>query len=85
VTNASANLPVPSGNATWKVIDAAQTTDMDSSGRYAKGWQVTYQLPSGHVGTVFIAGTTLNPDMVKAAISAAAANLASVVSLTSEG
>jgi hypothetical protein len=81
----SNNLPASFAGVAWKVINAAMTTDQDSTGRYAKGWEVTYQVPSGHTGTVFLAGATLNPDQVKAAVNAAAANLSGVVGLTSGG
>lgn len=85
MSNASSNLPASFGGATWKVINAAQTTGQDATGRYAPGWEVTYQIPSGHTGTVFVAGAVPNPDMVKAAVSAAATNLSTVVSMQSGG
>jgi hypothetical protein len=68
---------------TWTVTGAVQTTAQASNGQYAKGWEVTYQLGSGHVGSVFLPGADLNPDAVKAAVAAAATKLASVINLSS--
>ena len=68
---------------TWTVTDVTETTAQDNTGRFAKGKQVTFQLASGQVGTVFLPDASFTPDTVKAAIRTAAANLHAVVNLNS--
>ena len=65
------------------VNNAQQTTAQDATGRFTKGWEVTYQLDTGHTGTVFVPGDVLNQDQVKAAINQSANALYGVVNLTS--
>jgi hypothetical protein len=77
-TNALARL----GGPNWKVTGAVQTVARGPNGVYAPGWEVTYQLDTGHTGTVFLPNQSFNPDMVKQAISQDAAKLFDVVNLT---
>lgn len=67
----------------WQVTDVMETMAQDATGRYARGKQVTFQLASGAVGTVFIPDANFTPDTVKSAIMRAAANLHAVVNLNS--
>jgi hypothetical protein len=69
----------------WKVTDVSQGVGQDATGRYTKGWSVTYQISTGHTGTVFLAGDNVNPDQVRAAIDKQAAALYGVVGLASSG
>jgi hypothetical protein len=77
-------LPTPDGG-TWHVTQAQQTVGNDQTGKAVKGMLVTYQLASGQAGTVFVPGDQPTPDTVTAAVSAAAANLAGILNLTSKG
>jgi hypothetical protein len=72
-----------SGQVNWTVSAAQQTTSQDATGRFTKGWEVSYTLDTGHVGTVFVPGDILNQEQVKAAINQSAAALYGVVNLTS--
>jgi hypothetical protein len=78
-TNALARL----GGPNWKVTGAMQTVARAPNGTFAPGWEVTYQLDSGHSGTVFLPTQSFNPEMVKQAITQDAAKLHQVVNLTS--
>ena len=71
------------GGPNWKVTGAVQTVARGQNGTYANGWEVTYQLDSGHTGTVFLVNQSFNPEMVKQAVTADAAKLHQVVNLTS--
>jgi len=81
------SVPVPIagsvGNVAWAVTGAQQGTGQTASGQYVRGWEVAYQLGSGHAGTVFLPGPELVPDLVRAATAAAAAQLAAVLNLSS--
>lgn len=70
--------------AKWRVIQVTDGTGPDATGRFVNGKTITYQLDSGHTGTVFVAGPNANPDLVKTAIMAEAANLEAIASLTSD-
>jgi len=67
----------------WKVTNAAQTVARGANGQYANGWEVTYQLATGHVGTVFVPSPQFNEDAVRAAVAEDAARLYSVINLSS--
>lgn len=65
------------GNATpqtsgWTVTSSTPATNIDSSGRVIKGYQVTFTTGLGHNGTVFVPESQYQPDMVRAAIKAQA-------------
>lgn len=66
----------------WKVTEAAQQIGQDSTGRYTKGWQITFQLDGGQTGAVFVPGDSLNPAQVQAAVARQADALYGVVGLT---
>lgn len=68
----------------WRVTGAVQTTAQAANGQFARGWEVTYQLDTGHTGTVFLPTNQFNPDSVKAAVAADAAQLYQVVNLTNQ-
>lgn len=72
------------GPVGWKVLSVADGTGPDPTGRYVNGKTVTYQLKSGHTGTVFVPGADANPEAVAAIIRQAAANLDAIANL-SEG
>lgn len=66
----------------WKVTEAAQQIGQDSTGRYTKGWQITFQLDGGQTGAVFVPGDSLNPAQVQAAVARQADALYGVIGLT---
>jgi hypothetical protein len=66
----------------WRVTAVNQTTGQDSTGRYTQGKEVSFTLASGVSGTVFVPDNMFNPDAVKAAIMAEAANLHQVSNLS---
>lgn len=68
----------------WKVLSVSDGTGPDPTGRYVNGKTVTYQLKSGHTGTVFVPGADANPEAAAALIRQAAANLDAIANL-SEG
>ena len=71
------------GGPAWRVINIAEATGPDPTGRYVTGRNVTYQMKSGYTGTVFVAAANFNRDSVAAAIAADAQNLDDVANLTS--
>ena len=75
--------PMSGRPVNWTVSGATQTTGQDPTGRYVRGWEVTYTLDSGHSGTVFLPGDVPNPDSIKAAVNQSAQALYGVVNLTS--
>lgn len=71
--------------ARWTVTgQPTATVQQDPSGRAVRGYEVTFQLGTGQTGQVFIPGSSFVPDQAKAAIAAAAANLAAIVNLSSD-
>lgn len=68
---------------TWKIVQVTDRTDQDATGAYVKGRLVTYQLASGHTGTVFVPLAVFSTDSVRAAVMADAQTLADVAGLTS--
>lgn len=83
MTMANSPAPRPGQGPAWQVTNVAKTVGQDATGRYTQGWEVTYQIDSGHTGTVFVSGADLSPDQVKQAIAKQAAALAGTVNLTS--
>ena len=81
------NMPAPTSGTyngpPWTVTQVTQGTGQTDTGRYAPGWTVTYKLDSGPSGSVFLAGTTLDPDAVKTAIQAQATALHQTANLSS--
>jgi hypothetical protein len=69
------------GTVSWQVISVVDGSGQDTTGRYVQGKTVTYQLKSGHTGTVFVPGTNATPDAVAGLIRQAAANLNAIASL----
>lgn len=74
----------PGGNAqpTGRVISITDMTSQDGTGAWVKGRSVTYQLTSGHTGTVFVPLSTFSVDAVRAAVQADAQKLADVANLS---
>lgn len=68
----------------WRVIQVQDGTGPDSTGRFVQGKTVTYQLETGHTGTVFVPAPNANADAVKLAVAADAANLDAIANLTSD-
>lgn len=68
----------------WKVTQVVDGTGPDSTGRFVVGKTITFQLDTGHTGTVFVPATDANPDAVKLAVQQAAANLDAIANLTSD-
>jgi hypothetical protein len=68
--------------ATGKVISVVDGTGQDAQGNWAQGRRVTYQLSSGHTGTVFVPLAAFSAESVRAAIAADAQKLADVANLT---
>lgn len=66
----------------WKITEAAQMVGQDSTGRYTKGWQITFQLDGGQTGAVFVPGDSLNPAQVSTAVGRQADALYGVLGLT---
>lgn len=64
-----------------KVISITDATGPDPMGGFTKGRNVTYQLSTGHTGTVFIPLNSFNADAVKAAIANDARTIAQVAGL----
>lgn len=65
-----------------KVISVTDARGQDPAGSWVPGRNVTYQLNSGHTGTVFVALSSFNPESVKAAILADAVKIAGVANIT---
>jgi hypothetical protein len=49
----------------WKVIHQMETNQPDQSGSYVSGVQVTFELPDGLTGSVFVPDTSYRADVVK--------------------
>ena len=71
-----------SGGGGWRITEAAQQVGQDSTGRYTKGWMVSFQLDGGQTGSVFVPGDSLNPAQVQAAVGRQADALYGVLGLT---
>lgn len=67
----------------WRVINVQDGQGQDATGRYVNGKTVTYQLASGHSGTVFVPNGQADPDTVRAMVQQEAANLAAIANLQS--
>jgi hypothetical protein len=78
------NTPAPraGGGTSWTVTGVSKTVGQDSTGRYTPGWEVTYQIDSGHTGVVFLPGADLSPDAARAAVAKQAQALAATAGLT---
>jgi hypothetical protein len=79
---AGATFTTPGGVA-WRVINVADSTGQDATGRWVAGRAVTYQLQSGATGTVFVPNSLFSADSVRAAVAAEAATLDAVTKLSS--
>lgn len=84
MSNVPTPMPMRPNGANWTVSNAAQTTGQDATGRFVKGWEVTYTLDTGHTGTVFVAGEVPNEATVKAAIQQSANALKGVINLSNQ-
>lgn len=83
MSNTPSSLPSRISGVNWSVTGAVQTTAQADNGQYARGWEVTYRLDTGHTGTVFVPLASFNEDTVKQAINKQAATLYGVVNLQS--
>ena len=72
--------PLPAG-LSGQVISVASTIGQDATGNWVPGKNVTYQLNSGHTGTVFVPDATFGAETAKAAILADAQKLAAVANI----
>jgi hypothetical protein len=72
----------PATGLAWKVIDTKTLSGPDATGRYVPGYQITYQLKSGHAGTVFVPKAAATQEAVAAAITADAQVLAGIANLS---
>jgi len=68
----------------WRVVSQQEGVQPGPSGTYTKGMTVYFTLDTGETGSVFVPNTQLNPEYVKAAITARAVQLSSIGLLTSE-
>ena len=83
MSNVPTPMPMRGGGVNWTVSGASQTVAQDATGRFVKGWEVTYSLDSGHTGTVFVPGDMPNREAIKAAITQSAQALYGVVNMDS--
>lgn len=73
----------PASNVSWKVLYQQETVGRSVSGVFGKGVEITFQTGSGLIGSVFVPRDQYRPDLSKAMIAAAAANLEEHQKLTS--
>lgn len=78
----SNQLPPSNLGISVKVLNISDGQGPNPAGGFVKGRNVTYQLSTGHTGTVFIPMDSFNEDAVRAAIATDAANVARVANLT---
>lgn len=71
-------------DTTWRVVTTIPTTGFDAANRAVPGRNVTYQLPNGTAGTVFIPGSVTDQSSIKAIIQEDANRAAMLSTLTSE-
>jgi hypothetical protein len=67
----------------WRVINVQDGQGQDATGRYVNGKTVTFQLSTGHSGTVFVPGGQSDVATVRAMVQQEAANLAAITALSS--
>jgi hypothetical protein len=67
--------------ATWRINAQMQTTQL-WGGRFVRGVEVSFVSAAGHSGTVFVPEDQYTPDAVKAAVSAKAALMDQIGTLT---
>lgn len=75
-----AQSPFPAG-ISGRVVNVTDAKGQDPSGNWVPGRNVTYQLSTGHTGTVFVPLSTFGVESVSAAIAADAQKLAAVASI----
>ena len=79
----SSQQALPSGNPMGgRIINVQDVRAQDATGAWVPGRNVTYQLSSGHTGTVFVPLTQFTPENVRAAVMADAQTLSDVAGLT---
>jgi len=64
------------------VVSVVPGKGRDQTGNFVDGSTVTYQLGSGQMGTVFVPGSPVSADAVRAAVVADAAELAKSLNIT---
>jgi hypothetical protein len=65
----------------WTIIGQAETFQTDDAGAFVPGVTVTFQLPGGQTGSVFVPNAKYTVEGVKAAVAARAAAMAAVSQL----
>ena len=74
--------PTPTDNAPhWRITASQEQQAPGAAGTYTKGRQVFFQLDSGPSGSVFVPNDQLSTDSVRAAVNAAAQQLADIHAL----
>lgn len=66
----------------WQVVSQEETFDRDASGRVVAGVRIYYQLTDGPAGSVFVPRNLYNEVNARAAVAAAAAQMAAVHKLS---
>ena len=84
MTMSNTPAPRPGNGPSWTVTNVSKTVGQDQTGRYTPGWEVTYQIDSGHTGVVFLPGADLSPDAARMAVAKQAAALAATAGLTNQ-
>lgn len=74
--------PTPAAG-TWKVTGQNQVTEIQPGGTPTQGVRVYYMTGTGQSGNVFVPMAQYTPDGVTAAVSAAAATMDAIGTLTS--
>ena len=78
--------PTPTGAVLYPgttIISTIPETGPDATGNYVDGRTVTYQLPTGDIGSIWVPQATLTAEAVAAAINADAVVVASLYALNS--
>ena len=65
----------------WTIIGQAETFQTDDAGAFVPGVTVTFQLPGGQAGSVFVPNSKYTVEGVKAAVTARASAMAAVSQL----
>ena len=65
----------------WRVTGQQETTAIGPNGDFTRGVDVTFQLASGTMGSVFVAESQLTPDRVRELVAEKAERLATIDNL----
>jgi len=80
MSTSAANQAAASGGG--RVVSVVDDRGRDASGNFVVGKTVTYQLGSGQTGSVFVPGSPVSADAIRAAVTADAAELAKALNIT---